>query len=163
MTVIVRENPASVFAELPFGQSIPSPDGTVLHAWQITDLWSDADLAAEGIYRVAPAVVPAGKIVTAIAYQRVNGIVTQVLTLTDQVPVGQRTCSPRQIRLAMTQQGVRQACEDWVSAQSQNVKDNWEYATVIDENNPLIAACMSALGKTQADVAALFDLAVTIQ
>jgi predicted protein tyrosine phosphatase len=163
MTVIVRENPANVFAELPFGQSIPSPDGTVLHAWQITDLWSDADLATEHIYRVAPAVVPQGKIVSATGYQRVNGTVTQILTLADEVPVGQRVASPRQIRLALNQQGLRQACENWVASQAQDVKDNWDYATFIKEDNPLIIACMNGIGKTQADLTALFDLAVAIQ
>jgi len=45
----------------------------------ILGVWTAAALAAIGIYWVEPAVCPPGRKVTAVRYQRVNGIVTQVL------------------------------------------------------------------------------------
>jgi hypothetical protein len=156
-TLAVFENPANNFTELQPGITITDLNG-VMHPWQIIDLWSDTDLAAINIYRVTPATVPAGQQVTSYTYQRVNGVVTQVLTFV----VLPRIATPRQIRLAMNQQGVRDTIEAWVKTQSQDIQDNWDYASEFVENNPLVIACMTAIGKTQADVTYLFDLAVTL-
>jgi hypothetical protein len=156
-TLIVIENPSNTFTELTPGQNIVDTSG-VQHPWQITDVWTDADLEALNIYRVASASVPANSQVTSYTFSRVNGVVTQVLTLT-AVP---RSVSPRQIRLAMNTLGIRTICDNWVQAQSQDVQDSWDYATEIIENNPLILACMEGVGKTQADLTSLFDLASSI-
>ena len=156
-TLVVVENPSNTFTELRFGNDIVDSNG-VLHSWQVTDLWSDADLAAINIYRVPTQPVPANTAVTSYTFQRINGVVTQVLTTTP-VP---RIVSPRQIRLAMNVLGLRTTIETWVKSQSQSVQDSWDYTTEFIENNPLIIACMTAIGKTQADLTALFDFASSI-
>jgi hypothetical protein len=81
----VIENPANNFTELQRGYTITDLNG-VMHPWQIVDLWSDADLAAINVYRVTPATVPAYQSVTSYTYQRVNGVVTQVLTTVSTPP-----------------------------------------------------------------------------
>lgn len=70
--------------------------------------------------------------------------------------------SPRQIRLALTQIGLRTAVENYVAAATQDVKDSWQFATQIDRNNALLNAAAIALGKTSADIDALFALAMTL-
>ncbi|GAA0005353.1 hypothetical protein [Bradyrhizobium elkanii] len=73
-----------------------------------------------------------------------------------------RSVTPRQIRLALNQIGLRQQVEDWVKSQDQDTQDNWSYATEFVEDNPLLVACVAAVGKTEADKTALFDLALTL-
>lgn len=70
--------------------------------------------------------------------------------------------TPRQIRLALSTMGLRQAAEDFVAAQDQTVKDNWGYATAFTRSHPMILACAAHLGKTDADIDALFALAATL-
>lgn len=78
--------------------------------------------------------------------------------------------TPRQIRLALNQFGLRQAVEDYVAAADQNVKDNWEWATEFRRDKPMIEACIAALaptlGKTEEEAELLtdqlFELAVTL-
>lgn len=70
--------------------------------------------------------------------------------------------SPRQIRLALTQIGLRQHVEDYVDAQDITVQDSWHYTTEFERTNPLILACAQALGKSDADLDALFALAATL-
>lgn len=70
--------------------------------------------------------------------------------------------TPRQIRLALSQLGLRSAVEDYVAAADQAVKDSWEYTTEFDRNHPLIAAAAQALNKTDAEIDALFSLAATL-
>lgn len=73
-----------------------------------------------------------------------------------------RSVSPRQIRIALNIQGLRPQVENWISTQDANTQDSWAHASVIVEDNALIAACMTAIGKTDADRTALFNLAATI-
>lgn len=155
--IIVRETSPNMFEVLPYGQSIRN-DG-VLHPWQIVDLWSDAQLAAEKIYKVTRAVVPGDKYVVSQSFARnAQGVVEQVLTLRTKplAPV-----SPRQIRLALTHIGLRQQVEDYVNAQDITVQDSWHYSTEFERNHPLMLACKDALGKTDEELDALFVLAAS--
>jgi hypothetical protein len=77
-------------------------------------------------------------------------------------PVPVPPVSPRQIRLALSAIGLRQQVEDYVNAHDITVQDSWHYTTEFDRNHPLIAACAAALGKTDADLDALFALAATL-
>ena len=70
--------------------------------------------------------------------------------------------SPLQARRALAQAGLRQAVEDWVAAQPQDVRDAWDYATQIRRDDPLIVAAGAALSLTQAQVDELFVLAETL-
>lgn len=79
--IIVRENAPGQFEELPFGQSIVN--GDVMHPWQVVDLWTDAELAAEKVYRATRAFVPADKIATGYHFERNGSQVVQVYELVD--------------------------------------------------------------------------------
>ena len=70
--------------------------------------------------------------------------------------------TPRQIRLALTQIGMRASVEAAVAASNQEVKDTWEFSTVILRGNPLINSMGTALGKTKEDIDNLFILAATL-
>ncbi|MGJ4961348.1 MULTISPECIES: hypothetical protein [unclassified Bradyrhizobium] len=72
------------------------------------------------------------------------------------------TVSPRQIRLAMTKMGVRQQVEDYVKSASLDVQDSWDYSTQFVSTDPMVAACMQALGKSEGDLIALFQLAKSL-
>ncbi|WP_156928811.1 hypothetical protein [Bradyrhizobium sp. th.b2] len=65
------------------------------------------------------------------------------------------------VRLALYQIELRQQVEDYVNSQDITVQDSWNYTTAFDRNHPLILACKQALGKTDADLDALFVLAAT--
>lgn len=73
-----------------------------------------------------------------------------------------RPVSPRQIRLALNQAGLRSAVEAYISAAPQDVKDTWEFSTVIERNSPLIAAGAAKLNLTEAQIDDLFTLAATL-
>ena len=153
----VKETAAGVFEEIAPGASFTT--GDVFHPYQVIELWSDAALAAIKVYRVQPAAVPDDKFVTSYTFGRQGGsVVKQIVQLADKPA---QPVTPRQIRLALTQIGLRQAIEDWIQTQDITVKDNWDYALSFERNNPLILAAAAAMGKTEADVDALFALART--
>ncbi len=70
--------------------------------------------------------------------------------------------SPVQIRRALRRSGLYDAVAGFVAAADSDVKDAWEYATEIDRHNPLINAAAAALGKTDAEIDALFSLAASL-
>jgi hypothetical protein len=162
----VQENSPNVFTEIYSEHSITFND--ILHPWQIVELWTDAELAAIKVYRVQPAVIPDGKRPTiggGYTFARdANGVVQQILVLEDipKPPPPVISASPRQIRLALSQIGIRQQVEDYVNTQSITVQDNWHYASIFYPDNALLIAAAAALGKTSADIDALFKLAASI-
>lgn len=70
--------------------------------------------------------------------------------------------TPRQIRLALTAAGLREAVEGAVAAGSQDLKDTWEFSTEIQRDNPLLVQMGTALGKTSEDLDNLFKLAASL-
>lgn len=79
------------------------------------------------------------------------------------IPVSIPTeASPRQVRLALTQAGLRDTVENYVASASQDIKDTWEFATTIERNNGLITAAAPTLGITDEQLDQLFTLAVTL-
>jgi hypothetical protein len=153
---VVVETKLNQFAELTPGETIVSADG-VQHPWQITSLWSDDELEFINVYRVSPTPVPDGKLSTDFTFARdASGVVRQVHTLVD-APVPPVT--PRQIRLALSQMGLRQAVETYVQQQDITVQDSWTYASEFLRDNELIIAAARALNKSDADLDGLFALA----
>jgi hypothetical protein len=69
------------------------------------------------------------------------------------------TVTPLQMRRALNAAGLRTAVEAAVAAASQDVRDAWEFATVIVRTDPLLTALAADLGKTEADLDALFAAA----
>lgn len=71
-------------------------------------------------------------------------------------------CTARQARLALAANGSLEAIEAAVAAQGGAAAIEWEYANEIERSSPLIGALAGGLGWTEADLDALFDLAVTL-
>jgi hypothetical protein len=153
---VVIETKLNQFTELPPGSTIVSTDG-VQHPWQITSLWSDAELEFINVYRVEPTPIPEGKASVDFKFERdATGVIRQVHTLVD-APLAPVT--PRQIRLALTQMGLRQAVEAYVQQQDVTVQDSWTYASEFLRDNELIIAAARALNKSDSDIDVLFGLA----
>ena len=79
-------------------------------------------------------------------------------------PVG---VSPRQIRQAMNRvpyaQGtLRDAVEAAVAAGDRDLRDWWEFSTVVERSNPQVAAMATALGMDDAALDDLWRLAATL-
>jgi len=55
--LIVKETSPGQFKEILFGSSFTGSGGA-LHGWQCIELWSDAQLAQVGVYKVDPAALP---------------------------------------------------------------------------------------------------------
>lgn len=70
--------------------------------------------------------------------------------------------SPWQIRKALNATGLRSAVESAVAAGDTTVQDAWHYATEFRRDNPLVNQLGAALGKTEADLDNLFELAQTL-
>jgi hypothetical protein len=84
--LIAQELEDGTFIDVPYGSSIRTQD--VTHAWQITELWSDQELAGVGVYRVEPAQRPLNPemVVTGSRYERVEGAVIQILEVASPEP-----------------------------------------------------------------------------
>lgn len=70
--------------------------------------------------------------------------------------------TPWQIRKALNQLGLRDAVEQAVAVADQETRDAWEFATEFVRTDPLVAAMQSVLGKTDAEVDALFMLGASL-
>jgi hypothetical protein len=160
MQYVVQETTPGAFVEVPFGASISI--GDVLHPWQITELWTDAELEAIGVFRVEPAVPPnENAVVLGYSFSRVEGKVSQLLQLEFKDAPEVRV-SPRQLRLAMNQMGLRDQIEDWVAAQPRDIRDSWQYSTEFYASHPFVQGAKVALGKSDTELVALFAAASMI-
>lgn len=70
--------------------------------------------------------------------------------------LGPQQVTPYQARVAINNAGLRASVEAAVAAADQNVKDAWEYATVIERQSPFIIAMGAALGLSEAQINGLF-------
>lgn len=70
--------------------------------------------------------------------------------------------SPRQIRLALNQLGLRAMVEQAVASGSQDLRDWWEYALDIERDNALVVGMAQQLGITEQQINDLFRLAATL-
>jgi hypothetical protein len=67
--------------------------------------------------------------------------------------------TPLQMRRALRRAGLHDLMAEYVATLGEEAHEAWEYATVIDRADPLLAAAAQALGKGAADLDALFILA----
>lgn len=79
-----------------------------------------------------------------------------------EIPAPVVTVSAWQIRKALNQLSLRDLVEDAIVAADQDTKDAWEYATEFERNHPLVLSLGTALGKTGAELDAIWALAVTL-
>jgi len=71
--------------------------------------------------------------------------------------------TPWQIRKALNQTaGLRASVEAAVAQGSQEIKDGWEFAIEFSREDPLVEQLGFALGKTSAELDAIFQLAATL-
>lgn len=70
--------------------------------------------------------------------------------------------SPRQIRMAMTQMGLRETVEAVIAAGDQDLKDWYQFSTYFDRNHPQVIAMATALNVSDAQLDALWLLGKTL-
>ena len=70
--------------------------------------------------------------------------------------------TPWQIRKALNATGLRESVESAVAAADTTTKDAWQYATSFVRTEPLLDGMAKAMGKTDAEIDALFELAETL-
>ncbi|MGZ5988121.1 MAG: hypothetical protein ACXWLZ_03615 [Rhizomicrobium sp.] len=87
---------------------------------------------------------------------------TNVVPPAPPVVVPPLVVSALQIRLALNQLGLRAAVEAYVVTADQDTKDSWQFATEFKHGNSMIEMAAEALGKTPAEVDALFELAKSL-
>lgn len=80
----------------------------------------------------------------------------------DPIPPQQIIVSPRQIRQALTQIGLRADVELAVANGNQDLKDWWEFATTFESNHPMVVAMATGLGVTEQQLTDLFNLAKSL-
>lgn len=73
------------------------------------------------------------------------------------------SCSPWQFRKALNINGLRALVENAVAeSNNQDIKDGWNYATVFNRYDLLVISFSTQLGKTDAEMDSLFELARTL-
>lgn len=72
------------------------------------------------------------------------------------------TVSMRAFRKALTQAGLRQAVEDYISAAQIDVRDDWATAPEVRRDNEMILAAAAALKQDDTALDGLFALAAQI-
>lgn len=124
--------------------------------------WSPEELAAIGLYAPAEAdAIPEGKVVASTSVQRVDGVVKFVHTLEDAPPPAvPALVSMRQARLALLGAGllslIDAAIDDMDEPDRSAARIEWEYATELRRDHPLITALASQLDLSEQQVDGLF-------
>lgn len=87
-----------------------------------------------------------------------------VTTRPDDTPLALTlpSISPRQIRMALTRAGLRSAVEAAVTAGDQDLKDWWEFSTYFDRTHAQVTAMATALGVTDDQLDALWQMGATL-
>lgn len=70
--------------------------------------------------------------------------------------------SPRQIRMALTQMGLRTQVETTVAAGDQDLKDWYEFSTFFDRNHPQVVAMAATLNVDDHELDMLWALGATL-
>ncbi|MEY4718483.1 MAG: hypothetical protein RL563_1101 [Pseudomonadota bacterium] len=76
-------------------------------------------------------------------YQIIDGVPVRIMPKSIKVP---HAISPRQIRLALTSEGLRDVVESAIADGSQELKDWWEFSLSYERNHPLILSVANQLG-----------------
>ena len=96
------------------------------------------------------------------AQAQIATLEAQVAALTPPPAPTFITVTARQIRLALSQAGLREAVEAGVAAGGQQLSDWYEYSNEFEENNQHVVAMASALGVSDQSLHDLFLLAQTL-
>jgi hypothetical protein len=89
-----------------------------------------------------------------------NGIPT-LETVSETPP--KLTCTAWQIRSALNKLGWRQLVENAVAnSADQDLKDAWQFSQSFTQDHPKVLQISQSIGKTEADLQTLFELAITL-
>lgn len=81
----------------------------------------------------------------------------------DIPPVEIPVITMRQARLALLDAGLLATVDGYIHGQSDEaIKIYWDYSTEVHRDNPLVNQILTALGKSSADIDALFALGKTL-
>ena len=72
------------------------------------------------------------------------------------------SCGPLQLRRALRQVGLYDAVTAAVATAGADMQEAWEYVSDVKRTEPMIEAMRLALGKTDEEVDAIFELAITL-
>ena len=71
------------------------------------------------------------------------------------------SCGPLQIRKALRVAGLHQLVVGFIETADEEIQEAWEYAGEFKRLDPLVLGVQQALGKTDEEVDAIFQLALT--
>jgi hypothetical protein len=77
-------------------------------------------------------------------------------------PRATMSCGPLQLRRALRQLGLYATITAAIAQADEETQEAWEYASEVRRLEPMVEAMRVVLGKTDAEVDAIFDLAVTL-
>lgn len=147
-----------------------APIDGIKYQRSIEQKWSAEELAAIGLYAPLPAdPIPEGKVATASTVQRVDGAVKWVHELRDAPPpviTVPAVVSMRQARLALLGAGLLSQVDTAIDGMDEPNKSaariEWEYATELRRDHPLIAGLAAELQLSEQQVDDLFIAASQI-
>ena len=152
---IIRETDTDTFEEVVYPHSIVAPDGTQ-YPWQITELWSDAELETLNIYRVEPGETPEGQRLVGYEFGRdANGKVIYIPTFegipAPPLPVP-TSASKLGLKRALAEIGLWDQVKAAIAADP-DAQEEWDLAVEIRRTDPLVQMMIDAMGLTpeQAD------------
>lgn len=70
--------------------------------------------------------------------------------------------TPRQIRLALNQLGLRTTVEAIVAGADQDTHDWWQYSQTYERNHPMIVAMLPIIGVTSEQADAVWELGASL-
>lgn len=118
-------------------------------------VWGSDDLSKYNLKAADPFVVPEGKVI--VGEERFeNDGTEQVFDVDDAPVVVPDWISPLQARKALRAAGLYDAVVAFVDTLPDEEQEEWEYATEIWRNNPIISQGATALGLTEAQIDSLF-------
>lgn len=128
----------------------------------------DGTRAAFGMIPVEPTAVPPGKVAVATTAELVEGVWTESHTLEDHPPPPiPSVVTMRQARLALLAAGLLSQVDNVIDGLEEPGRSaariEWEYATELRRNHPLVAALGSALELTEQQIDDLFLAASEIE
>ena len=163
MPYVIERQPND-FEEIAGAFQSGDGDAAVNHS---TD-WLAASTAEERaelhIHDVPPADVPDGMIIVSRRYERVDGVVTEILELAPASIVVPASVTPRQLRLALHFAGKLAQVEAFVAGGQAPPEAviSWEYATEFLRSDPMLGQFAAMLGMTGEEVDGLFIAAAQI-
>jgi hypothetical protein len=135
---------------------VPAPRGAALDAFIMgyapTAWFARIEAVADGVVDTSLAFLAAS-----VGVEQVG-----VTPTAPALSIGIADISPRQMRMALTRAGLREAVESAVAAGDQDIKDWYEFSTAFERNNAQVFAMGAALGVDEAQLDGLWALGATL-